>query len=129
MSSDQLQKNKENAIAFYELMFNENEPRKAIEMYTGDRYIQHNPHVPDGKEGFINYFEKMARDYPGKKVQIKKAIAEDQFVVLHTFQEWPTDYDYVTMDIFRFDKDGKIVEHWDVLQTMPTEFAHDNGMF
>lgn len=129
MSSNQLQQNKENAIAFYKLMFNDNEPRKAIEKYTGDQYIQHNPHVPDGKEGFIKYFEEMAQDYPGKKVHIKKAIAENDLVVLHTFQEWPTDEDYVTMDIFRFDENGKIVEHWDVLQTMPTEFAHDNGMF
>lgn len=129
MSTHQLQQNKENAIAFYELMFNDNEPREAIEKYTGDQYIQHNPHVPDGKEGFIKYFEEMARDYPGKKVHIKRAIAESYFVVLHTFQEWPTDDDYVSMDIFRFDENGKIVEHWDVLQTMPAEFAHDNGMF
>ncbi len=76
MSSNQLQQNKENAIAFYKLMFNDNEPRKAIDKYTGDQDIQHNPHVPDGKEGFIKYFEEMARDYPGKKVHVKRAIAE-----------------------------------------------------
>jgi predicted SnoaL-like aldol condensation-catalyzing enzyme len=129
MTTHQLQKNKQNAIAFYELMFNDNKPRKAIETYTGEQYIQHNPHVPDGKEGFIEYFEQMARDFPGKKVHIKRAIAEDNLVVLHTFQEWPTDQDYVTMDIFRFNENGKIVEHWDVLQTMPSEFTHNNGMF
>lgn len=128
-SSNQLQQNKENAIAFYELMFNDNNSRDAIEKYTGNQYIQHNTHVPDGKEGFIAYFEEMARDYPGKKMEVKRAIAEDNLVVLHTFQEWPTDKDYVTIDIFRFDAHGKIVEHWDVLKTMPTEFAHDNGMF
>jgi predicted SnoaL-like aldol condensation-catalyzing enzyme len=129
MSSDQLQKNKQTAIAFYELMFNDDDPRGAIEKYTGDQYIQHNPHVPDGKEGFIEYFEKIARDYPDKKLHVKRAIAEENLVVLHTFQEWPTDEDYVTMDIFRFNEKGKIVEHWDVLQAMPQEFAHDNGMF
>lgn len=129
MSTDTLKENKQNAIAFYSLMFNDNEPRKAVEKYTGEKYIQHNPHVPDGKKGFIEYFEKMSRDYPGKKVHIKKAIAENDLVVLHTFQEWPTDEDYATMDIFRFEEEGKIVEHWDVLQTIPQEFAHDNGMF
>jgi len=130
MGTNNLKQNKENAIAFYEQMFNENDPRGAIEKYTGAEYIQHNPHVEDGKEGFIKYFEEMAEGYPGKKVHVKKAIAEENLVVLHTFQEWPTeDHNYVTMDIFRFDEEGKIVEHWDVLQTMPDNFAHNNGMF
>lgn len=130
METNQLQHNKQNAIAFYELMFNGTDPRSAIEKYTGAEYIQHNPQVPDGKVGFIKYFEEMADGYPDKKVHIKRAIAEGNLVVLHTFQEWPTDEnDYVTMDIFRFDDIGKIVEHWDVLQTMPDKFAHNNGMF
>jgi predicted SnoaL-like aldol condensation-catalyzing enzyme len=50
-------------------------------------------------------------------------------VVLHTHQEWPGGPDWATMDIFRFDGQGKIVEHWDVLQTVPTEARHANGMF
>lgn len=129
MSLDKLKENKQNAIAFYELMFNENKPAKAIAEYVGDQYIQHNPHVPDGKDGFIEYFEQMAEEYPGKKVHIKRAIAEDNYVVLHTYQEWPTEKDYATMDIFRFDDSGKIVEHWDVLQPMPEKMVHNNGMF
>lgn len=129
MSSYKLKTNKENAIAFYELMFNENKPAEAIDEYVGAEYIQHNPHVPDGKTGFIKYFEQMAKEYPGKKVHIKRAIAEDNHVVLHTYQEWPTEKNYVTIDIFRFDDSGKIVEHWDVLQTMPEKMVHDNGMF
>lgn len=129
MSLDKLKANKQNAIAFYELMFNENKPAKAIAEYVGDQYIQHNPHVPDGKDGFIEYFEQMAEGYPGKKVHIKRAIAEDNYVVLHTYQEWPTEKNYATMDIFRFDDSGKIVEHWDVLQPMPEKMVHNNGMF
>ena len=66
MSSDNLQRNKENAKAFYSLMFNDNKPAEAIEKFTGAEYIQHNPHVPDGKKGFIEYFENISKKYPGK---------------------------------------------------------------
>ncbi len=121
--------NKKNAVAFYEMMFNDCEPAKAIETYVGEEYIQHNPHVVSGKQGFIDYFERMAREYPGKKVVVKRAIAEGNLVVLHCHQIWPDDLEYAGMDIFRFDEDGKIVEHWDVLQTLPEESAHKNGMF
>lgn len=129
MKSDRLETNKNSAIAFYKLMFNENKPSEAIEKYVGTEYIQHNPHVPDGKQGFIEYFQRMAAEYPDKKVHIKRALAEGNYVVLHCFQEWPTDQDYANMDIFRFEEDGKIVEHWDVLQVIPEKAEHDNGMF
>jgi len=124
-----LEANKANATAFYDIMFNKCQPREAIERFAGDNYIQHNPHVADGKEAFIAYFEKMAAEYPGKVTHFKRAIAEGNHVVLHCHQEWPGSDDYAGIDIFRFNEHGKVVENWDVLQVITDTSANDNGLF
>lgn len=123
-----VQENKARAIVFYRMAY-EGEPRKAIETYVGDQYIQHNPDVEYGLEGFINYFERMQREYPQKSIEFVRCIGEGHLVALHTHQIWPGNDQYVTMDFFRFDSKGKIVEHWDSIQQIPKASANPNTMY
>ncbi|PIB36798.1 hypothetical protein BFP72_16010 [Reichenbachiella sp. 5M10] len=123
-----LEANKANAIAFYQMAY-EGNPRKATEQYVGEQYKQHNPAVGDGKEAFISYFEKMHAEYPDKSIEFVRTIAEGDLVALHTHQVWPDDDQYVTMDFFRFDEHGKIVEHWDAIQQIPRVSANGNTMY
>lgn len=120
--------NKENAIAFYKMAY-EGNPAKAVELYVGNEYIQHNPLVGDGIQPFIDYFDRMASEYPEKSIEFVRAVAEGDLVALHTHQTWPGNEEYVTMDFFRFDSNGKIVEHWDAMQEIPKTSAHNNTMY
>lgn len=123
-----LEQNKSNAIAFYRTAY-EGDPRSAIEQYIGHDYIQHNPDVADGTEGFISYFERMQAEYPKKSIKFVRSIAEGDLVALHTHQTWPDDDQYVTMDFFRFDENGKICEHWDSIQQIPKKSKNPNTMY
>ncbi len=80
-----LDQNKKNAIAFYKMAY-EGDPKGAVDLYVGDTYIQHNPDVADGLKGFINYFNRMQREYPEKSIEFLRCIAEDNLVSLHSHQ-------------------------------------------
>lgn len=123
-----LEENKKNAIAFYKIAY-EGNPKDAVQQYVSNEYIQHNPDVADGIDGFINYFERMQKEYPEKSIEFVRCIAEGNLVALHTHQTWPGNDEYVTMDFFRFDDEGKICEHWDAIQKIPTQSANPNTMY
>jgi predicted SnoaL-like aldol condensation-catalyzing enzyme len=71
----------------------------------------------------------MASEYPEKSISFVRAVAEGDLVALHTHQVWPGGEEYVTMDFFRFDATGKIVEHWDAVQSIPADSANGNPMY
>jgi predicted SnoaL-like aldol condensation-catalyzing enzyme len=123
-----LEENKKNAIAFYQTAY-EGNPEKAIEQFVGAEYIQHNPDVANGTQGFISYFERMQKEYPAKSIEFVRCIAEGDIVALHTHQTWPGNDEYVTMDFFRFDENGLICEHWDAIQHIPETSANPNTMY
>jgi predicted SnoaL-like aldol condensation-catalyzing enzyme len=120
--------NKQKAIDFYRMAYL-GDPAEAVRRYAGTEYIQHNPLVRDGKEGFIEYFEEMAGRFPDKRIEFVRAVAEGDLVALHTHQVWPGGEEYVTMDFFRFDSDGRIVEHWDSIEKVPDETKSGNPMY
>jgi predicted SnoaL-like aldol condensation-catalyzing enzyme len=123
-----LAENKKNAMAFYNMAY-EGNPAKAVELYVGTEYIQHNPMVADGPQPFIDYFNRMQKEYPVKTINFVRAIAEDDLVAVHTHQVWPGNDQYITMDFFRFDGNGKIVEHWDSMQQIPETSNNGNTMY
>ena len=123
-----LAENKKNVIAFYKMAY-EGNPTKAVELYVGNDYKQHNPIVADGSKAFIDYFNSMQKEYPVKSINFVRSVAENDLVALHTHQIWPNNDQYITMDFFRFDDNGKIIEHWDSIQQIPKTSKNNNTMY
>jgi predicted SnoaL-like aldol condensation-catalyzing enzyme len=124
-----LEQNKRVVRSFYEEAFNDGDPEGAVERYIGDRYTQHNPQAADGPEAFIGFVKWYRGEFPELRVDIKRIIAEGDLVVTHgRLTTSPQDRGTAAVDIFRVEN-GKVVEHWDVLQPIPEQAANDNTMF
>ena len=100
--------NKKNAVAFYRTAYM-GQPAEAVEKYVGAEYIQHNPDVEDGKIGFIQCFQYLAKEFPDKQIEFVRVIAEGNMVALHTHQTWPDGVEYVTMDFFGLMRTGRLL--------------------
>jgi predicted SnoaL-like aldol condensation-catalyzing enzyme len=126
-----LERNKQVVVDFYTTAFGGN-PAKAIADHFGPCYIQHNPGAPDGPEAFTGYVKWLRSQYPNLELDIKRVIAEGDMVVTHSHLDLqpgnPDNPGRALADFFRLE-DGKVVEHWDVIQDVPAESANDNGMF
>jgi predicted SnoaL-like aldol condensation-catalyzing enzyme len=130
MTESDLERNKETVVNYYTLSFNEGKPAEAVKRYVGDTYIQHNPLAPDGPEAFIDFVSSFKTQFPELNVDIRTVIAEGDRVMTHALiTTSPEDRGMVAADIFRLDDNGKIVEHWDVVQPFPEESANPHPMF
>jgi predicted SnoaL-like aldol condensation-catalyzing enzyme len=122
------QANKEAVLEFYHKALNQKDFAAAAK-YLGPRYIQHNPNAADGIEGFKKFIEFRREKFPDAKSEIKRAFVDGDFVILHVHSiRAPGERGVAIVDIFRLEN-GKVVEHWDVVQPIPETAANDNTMF
>lgn len=111
------------------MAFNHHQPTQSAKKYFGNKYIQHNPHVPNGALAFTKYFEEFFKQNSKAKVEMKRVLADGDLVAIHShFKINSSDLGSAVVDIFRFEK-GKIVEHWDVVQSVPEKMVNGNTMF
>jgi predicted SnoaL-like aldol condensation-catalyzing enzyme len=120
--------NKKTVVAFYEAALNQKD-FAAAQKYIGPRYTQHNPTAPDGPDGFKKFIDFLRDKYPQSHSDIKQAFADGDYVILHVHaKREPNTAGSAIVDIFKLEN-GKIVEHWDVIQPVPDKSANSNGMF
>ena len=124
----QLERNKQIVVDYYRTAFGGN-PRKAVADHFGDRYVQHNPDAADGPEAFTGFVDWLRGEYPQLRLEIKRVLAEGDMVVTHSHLILePGQPGRALADFFRLEN-GKVVEHWDVIQDVPENAANTNGMF
>jgi predicted SnoaL-like aldol condensation-catalyzing enzyme len=120
--------NKKTVLAFYEAGIN-NKDFDAASKFIGKRYVQHNPNIADGPEGLKAFLGVFKEKFPNLRGDIKQIFADGDFVIVHVHGvRVPGERGSAIVDIFKLE-DGKIVEHWDVLQSIPATSANTNGMF
>jgi predicted SnoaL-like aldol condensation-catalyzing enzyme len=117
------------AMDLLDMVFNQKKVKAGFDKYVGDKYIQHNPIAPDGKESAIEILGKALQALPGWTYEFKHAYVDGNIAVIHSHVRMKADdRGMAVVDIFRFEK-GKIVEHWDVVQPIPEKSANNNTMF
>ena len=122
------ERNRAMVTDFARLFYAEKDVKQAFETYVVPDYIQHNPNVPDGRAAAIAMLAPMF-SAPGAEFDVKRIMVDGDMAVIHLFGRGdPKTAGAAVTDIYRL-KDGKIVEHWDVLQPMPTTSANSHPMF
>lgn len=124
--------NEQTVVRFYTRVFIERQDvAKMAKRFLTEDYIQHNPYVATGRQGFIDSLGAWLPTIPNTRYEIKRVITAGDIVMLHihSYEEGSEAPGSAGMDMFRVNKDGKISEHWDIWQDIPTWMAHENGMF
>ena len=130
--TQQEEQNKELVEQFEDLAFNKKDVNAAAALMS-DNFKQHNPTVPDGKQGFINGVgEYLLKPNPNLKLTAKRVLVDDNMVMVHKFGKFDNtnvaERGVAVIDVYRVEN-GKIVEHWDVIQPIPETAANNNTMF
>ena len=127
-ASAQEEANRKTVLAFYEKGLNQKDADAAL-AYVGDRYVQHNPNAADGPDGFRKFIGFLREKFPNSHSEIKRSFVDGDFVILHVHSvREPGSRGRAIVDIFKLEN-GKIVEHWDVVQDIPENPANNNTMF
>jgi predicted SnoaL-like aldol condensation-catalyzing enzyme len=128
-SKREMERNKKNVIAFYDAALNKKD-FEAAKKYFGAGYKQHNPSAADGPEGLKGFIAFLKDKFPNNKSEFKRVFADGDYVIVHVHAvREPGTRGFAIIDIFRLDRKGGIVEHWDVVQPVPEKAANENGMF
>jgi predicted SnoaL-like aldol condensation-catalyzing enzyme len=126
--AQQQEQNKKAVVEFYDKAINQKD-FEAASKYMGSRYTQHNPNAADGPEGLKAFLEFLKEKFPASRSEIKRVLADGDYVILHVHAvREPGTRGNAIIDIFKLEN-GKIVEHWDVVQPIPEKAANTNGMF
>src|SRR5512138_3655443 len=124
--NERLEENKTIIRDYTDLAFQQRKPEEAVAKYQGPYYRQHNPGSPDGPEPFIRVVRWLEQTYPSFRLELKRILADGDLVVTHSHLiRQPGDRGMAVVDIFRLEN-GRIVEHWDVVQEIPEKSAHEN---
>ena len=127
-ASAQEEANRAAVLAFYEKGLNQKDADAAL-AYVGNRYVQHNPNAPDGPDGFRKFIGFLREKFPSSHSEVKRSFVDGDFVILHVHSvREPGSRGRAIVDIFKLEN-GKIVEHWDVVQDIPENPANNNPMF
>ncbi|MEM8618872.1 MAG: nuclear transport factor 2 family protein [Actinomycetota bacterium] len=119
----------DNATALYMEGIRDGNPREAVEKYTADPYEQHSTGVRSGKDGFIEFFDGFLERNPDRQIEIVRGFEDGANVFVQAYQVLNGgEYRYVTADIFDTNEDGKMIEHWDVIQAVPDEIVGKHSM-
>jgi predicted SnoaL-like aldol condensation-catalyzing enzyme len=126
--AQQQEANKKAVVEFYEKALNQKD-FEAASKYLGSRYTQHNPNAPDGPEGLKAFLQFLKEKFPGSRSEIMRVFADGDYVIVHVHAiREPGTRGNAIIDIFKLEN-GKVVEHWDVVQPIPEKAANSNGMF